>query len=463
MNIVFVGGGSFLNLPIVRSLLAQKRILANGSVRLVDLNRQRAETVGRLIQRTPEFAATPCAVSWTTKLDKALEGADAVYVTMPIGSPAVCALSTQACQDAGFIGSDQLSLSGAFRSLTGSRTVLDFARRMEKRCPEAWMLIFANPVAVYSGLVNNHTKIRALGVCMGVDNHRWDVPRLFGKDEHRTDLAFHVAGVNHLSFILDGTYRGKPFWPQIDALVKREWTPPRVKHRQAAHIRFALRRQLELYQRFGTLIFSTEGDGMAHLFPEEAAALGRRLARSRPVRRVTRASAQRAAAQQREHRTALDKEYRALLDADLDAAFWASGSRWTQRNDGAAAIHILRALAGMGTELVYASAPARGAVHGVPDRTVVEYSMRLGPRGPRPSRVDLAVPEALHGFIASLATHQTLLGDASATRDPRLLAQALSAYPVKPFRKETKALWKKLLAIHSEEIPEAFQQAIEYF
>ena len=38
---------------------------------------------------------------------------------------------------------------------------------MEKCCPKAWFVDFANPVAVYSGMLNNHTQIRALGICGG--------------------------------------------------------------------------------------------------------------------------------------------------------------------------------------------------------------------------------------------------------------------------------------------------------
>ena len=56
MNVVFVGGGSFRTLPIVRGVLQNPMVLNGGEIRLVDFNLPRVETVARLIMRTPEFA-----------------------------------------------------------------------------------------------------------------------------------------------------------------------------------------------------------------------------------------------------------------------------------------------------------------------------------------------------------------------------------------------------------------------
>jgi hypothetical protein len=67
----------------------------------------------------------------------------------------------------------------------GGTIVLGIARQMEKHCPQAWLFDYANPVAVYSGIVNNHTRIRALGICGGFTNHRWDLARIiFGRDAY---------------------------------------------------------------------------------------------------------------------------------------------------------------------------------------------------------------------------------------------------------------------------------------
>ena len=85
MKIVFVGGGSHRYLGVGRSMLAVSGLMEQGEINLYDPAITRAEAVGRMIQKSPEFAAVDCAVRWGNSLDKALEGADIVYVVLMAG------------------------------------------------------------------------------------------------------------------------------------------------------------------------------------------------------------------------------------------------------------------------------------------------------------------------------------------------------------------------------------------
>lgn len=461
MKVVFVGGGSLRILPIARAALAHKKIFDKGEIRLVDLVVDRAEAVGRMIMRTPEFAQVDAKLTWSRDLDRALDGADLLYVTMAVGSPLACQLSTQASRKRGFLSSDQISVTGAFLGLTGGPIILDFARRMEKRCPQARMLIFANPVAVYSGMVNNHTGIKALGLCGGFSNHRWDLTRLMGRDEYCDEYEVDVAGINHLSFILGGTFRGQDLYEVLDQHFTNGWRPPRLaKEIQwlGKHIRYSLRKLIYMRQRFGTIIFSTEGDGMAHLFYEEMFERGQEA-----LQPLTKAQIRTRARQAEKARDEMYREFRQYLAQDLDDSFWSSPytqQRWFGRDDSDVAILVLKALAGLGREKIVASCPNRGAVAGLKDRTVLEYSQVVDRRGWRPAG-RYEIPDCFHGLISALATHQTLLGDAIAQEDPKLLADALFAYPIKQNTREASQLFKELLKIHKDEIPTGFREARE--
>jgi 6-phospho-beta-glucosidase len=464
MKVTFIGGGSFRTLPILREALKTPGVLDGGEVQLLDLNVARAEVVGRMIQKTPEFRAAPFRIGWTDRAEQALAGADLVSLSMPVGSHTVCRLSEQASRAHGFHGSDQLSVSGSMRGLTGGRIVLDYARQMERLCPKAWFVIFANPVAIYSGLVNNHTAIRALGICGGHGNHRWDLTRLIqGRDEYRDEYDVDVAGINHLSFILRGRYRGGDLYAAIGRSLARGWKPPRIPSVSPLYevmIRLGLKRLVEMYRRLGFIIFSTEGDGMIHLFFEEMMADKWNKAPSK----VTRAQLR---AQERRGRTArakTDAEFRAYLDQDLPASFWAKPpdhARWMAPAQGDVTSCAMRALAGLGPQRFAASHANRGAVKGFKDRTVLEYSMTMDRKGIRPAP-DLEVPDPVHGLISSLATHQTLIGDAVATRDPKTLADALFAYPLFQNSRQARALFRDLLRIHAPEIDPVFQKAKPY-
>jgi 6-phospho-beta-glucosidase len=489
MNIVFVGGGSFRTLPIVRAAMKDKSLFQNGKIWLVDFNLSRAETVGRLIMKTPEYAGTNCEIKWTDNLDKALPGADIVSISFPVGSLKVCRQSEEASVKKGFIGSDQISLSGAFRSLTGGVVILNIAKKMEKYCPDAWLVTHANPVAVYSGMVNNHTKIKALGVCSGINNHRWDLTRLiFDKDEYSDEFKVSVAGINHCSFILRGAYRNKDIYKLIDESIDRKgWQPCHLTKFKSIDksVRESLKWLAEMRRRFGIIIFSTEWDGMAHIFFEEifnysmknyykyksdsiSQVAGGYIAGNINLayyKKTSVSQIEKLAKDQEKERQQQDMEFRSYLDKELDTDFWAKDP--LENPHFAAYISdpiatVITAVGGNSKQWLAASFPNRGAVKGFKDRTVLEYSMLLDKEGVHPDH-DLEVPDCFHGLISSLATHQTLLGDAIATSDPKIFAEALFAYPVYQNTQRAKSLWKELLKIHAKEIPDVFQKAEDYF
>ena len=462
MKAVFVGGGSFRTLPIVRAAMAGKNAFKNGELWLVDFNLARVETVGRLIMRTPEFAGSGCKVKWTDKLDQALPGADLVSVSFPVGSSKVCMQSEVASRKYGFHGSDQLSVSGAFRSLTGGTIILDIARRMEKYCPDAWLVDHANPVAVYSGMVNNHTRIKALGLCGSCYHPRWDLTRLlFEEDQYRDVFKFASAGVNHLTFLLRCEYKGRDVYKMLDEKYQDQpWAPRLAKTTgstlKTLHFSYHIWRRMR--QQFGMITCSNELEGPIHLYPDEfPIAQGEKPMPAAAIKAAERKG--------REAREKADLEFRAHLDRKLDAAFWAQ-TDLENRHFGAAPSDatavVLKALGTNQPQWLAASLPNRGAVPGFKDRTVLEYSFTLSKKGIRPDP-DLEVPDCFHGLISSLACHQTLLGDAIATRDPKLFADALYAYPFQQGTDKAVALWRELLKIHAAEIPAEFQKTKAYF
>jgi 6-phospho-beta-glucosidase len=462
MKVVFVGGGSFRTLPLVRAAMTGDNVFLDGDIRLVDVNLERAETVSQLILRTPEFAGTGCRIRWTRDLDEALPGADLVCISFPVGSARTCLLSCQASSKHGFYGSDQLSISGAFRSLTGGPIILGIARRMERHCPQAWLVDHANPVAVYSGLVNNHTRIRALGLCGSCYHPRWDLTRLlYEEDEYRDEYTYATAGVNHLTFLLRGQHRGRDIIALLDEKYgDRPWKP-RLANVPPATLRtlhFSYRLFRDMRRQLGILPCANELDGgTQHLFPDEKEF---RIT-YQPVPAATIRGYE---AQAQEDRRQADLAFRAHLDRELDAEFWDRidpGDRCFGAAHSDPTVVVMKALGTERPRWLAASHPNRGAVRGFKDRTVLEYSFSLDRQGIHPDP-DLEIPDSLHGVISSLASHQALLGDAIATRDPQLFAAALFAYPTAQNSRRAKALWRDLLKVHAGEIPAEFQKTKDY-
>ncbi len=412
-----------------------------------------------MLMKTPEFAKARCRITWPATLDRAIDGADAVGIILMAGSQRSFALGDRVSVQHGFMGSDNVSPNGAMLALKGAPIILNAARKMQRYCPRAWLIDFANPVAVHSALVNNHTGIKAMGVCQGYTNHQWDLSRLLGRDLQDPRFKVTVAGINHLSFILRGSLVGQDLFELLDENLGRNWRPVKLSDRWRGAMRrnicAGLKKLVQIYRELGVLIFSTEGDGMFHLFYEE----GMERLRSRPVPSV--AQIERGLRQAQQNRRRADEDFRSHLDRELDAGFWNSPrlDGVFRREDNDIFVQALKGIAGVATVEVVTSRPNRGAVAGFPDHTVLEYSQQIAGQEIRPA-ASLHVPDAVRGLIDGLATHQTMLAAAIAAADPRLLRQALLAYPVRPYSRALERLNRDLLRLNEDEIPRVFRGAM---
>jgi 6-phospho-beta-glucosidase len=465
MKIVMVGGGSYRYLGIARSLLAQGNLLDQGEINLYDPAVHRAKAVGQMILKCPEYKRVNCKITWGTTLDEALDGADVVNVVLMAGNRANFQYLQLAARKHGFIGSDQLSPSGAMLALKGGPILMDIARRMEKHCPNAWLLDFANPVAVLSAAVNNHTKIKCLGVCAGYSNHQWDLTRLLlGKDEQRTDYTIYNAGVNHLSFILpSSTHQDQDLFAMAEEkLLDDQWQTCSLSDRwnqsTKANILNSIVTLRDYYIKYRQLVFSSEGDGLVHLD------MAGRYAQA--CEKDTSTTKQQIDDRMQNidlARSASDEQFRAWIDRDMDVEQWDNPSpdaSYLRRVDQDLMVKIAAAVNSDEPISIATSFPNHGAVAGFTDRTVLEYSQLLCRQGLRPTG-NLHVPAVFEGLISALASHQTLLGDAIATEDPRILFEALYSYPVMQDTAQSKAMWKELIELAANEIPKAFSQTVE--
>ncbi len=467
MNLTIIGAGSHRVLGILRGALAVAGVLDGGEIRLCDRDVVRAEVMGRMLLKTPEQLRSGCRVVWGGDLDAALDGADVVGVILPASRPRSYTLGHEASYRDGFISSDNVSPNGALCAVKIGPTVLDIARRMEEHCPNAWLVNFVNPVAVLSGMVNHHTRIRCLGVCAGFTNHLWDIPRLLGRDELAQDLDVDTAGINHLSFISRGSWQEEDLFRalrrHLEAETKVGWKPPELQPwrstRQKDNIRRSVLRLVRFWRELGVLIFSTEGDGMDHLMYEEAVEDYRSTYQAPSTGELER-SLQR----QGEERAEADRSFREWLDRDLDDAFWneygLTDPRF-QRQDEDIFVRIFTGLAGVKETKIATSRPNRGAIIGIKDRHVVEYSQFLFKDEIRPAGI-YEIPDVVHGLTSSLASHQTLLGDALAEEDPHLLAQALLAYPESSYSRPLRGLYKELFKFGEQEIKPSLARAIDF-
>ena len=451
MKAAFIGGGSLRLLPIFRGIFHKTpEVFRDGEIRLIDLKRERAEAVARMTAACPEYQNVKCKITVTSDPDEGLDGVDVLYLTMAaVREPS----QTQSCilgKEYDYIASDQLSIMGAFLSLRLGGTILSLARKLEKSSPDALMLIFPNPVAVYSCMVNRFTKIRALGICGGFSNHRHDLTRLcFGRNEYDPEWNVVAAGVNHLSFILRGEYKGEDlFGSLLPRTLTDSWKMmdfPQTGDGKTL-LEIAVRSLYDMYRKYGTMIFSTEYDGMAHIIPESTDVVRRRLdgvSADFDPEKIRRSSL-----------AEIEKRFADFirLSGNPEQVDWNQNQYAglpTGRTITDISIPILKALAGFEKMRIVASRPNYGVIAGLPENAACEYTMDIYKDTITPVE-NQYIPSPFRGLIASLSEFQTLNAEALGTHDPKLFAAALEAYPCNRFTKKRKEFFRKMFDIHTD-------------
>jgi alpha-galactosidase/6-phospho-beta-glucosidase family protein len=119
-------------------------------------------------------------------------------------------------------------------------------------------------------------------------------------------------------------------------------------------------------------------------------------------------------------------------------------------------IPILRALSGIEPMRIVASRPNYGAVKDMPYDAPLEYSMDIYKDEIKPVE-NLYIPSPFKGLISSLAEFQALQSRAIAEHDPLIFAHALEAYPVNQFSNDRNEFFRQMFDLYSDMDPVMFE------
>jgi alpha-galactosidase len=119
---------------------------------------------------------------------------------------------------------------------------------MEKLCPDAWLLNYTNPMAMITWAVNDYTKIKNVGLCHSVKNTAAELAKQIGAPYE--ELSYWVAGINHMAWFLEMTWRGKDAYP----LLKEKFKDPTAYSKVDAHWAGPDVVRAEIFKAFGYFV-----------------------------------------------------------------------------------------------------------------------------------------------------------------------------------------------------------------
>jgi alpha-galactosidase len=261
-QITFIGAGSTM---FARNLLCD--ILSFPELRdvkvvLEDIDERRLDTTYKLAKRLVEQERYPTKIERTTNQKEALKGADFVIIMFQVGGLEAYDIDKKIPLKYGVdqtVG-DTLGPGGTFRGLRSIPVLLDVCRDMEKLCPKALLLNYANPMAALIWAVNEATSIRSVGLCHSVQattrqlagyigagpwenypftEEDWEV---FFYSPVPPTINFLVAGINHQAWYLKYEVNGEDAYPRI----RKAYNDPKAYEADA--VRF------EILKHFGYFV-----------------------------------------------------------------------------------------------------------------------------------------------------------------------------------------------------------------
>ncbi len=119
---------------------------------------------------------------------------------------------------------DTVGIGGIFRTLRTLPVMFDFAKEMEEVCPDAWLLNYTNPMSSLTGAMLRYTKVKTVGLCHSVQVCTESLFRSLNMDPE--GVQEKIAGINHMSWLLEVKKDGKDLYPEIKRRAKEKQKTP---------------------------------------------------------------------------------------------------------------------------------------------------------------------------------------------------------------------------------------------
>src|SRR5215831_20036311 len=192
-KITFIGAGSTVFAKNLLGDILSFPELADSSICLYDINRDRLATSEKVGQRIGNALGIKAAIQSTTDVGEALDGAAYAISMIQVGGYQPCTVTDfEVPKRFGLrqtIG-DTLGIGGIMRGLRTIPVLLDLCRDMEQVCPGVWFLNYTNPMAINCRAVTRSSPIRTVGLCHSVQGTAFQLAH---------DLGIPYSEINYVA------------------------------------------------------------------------------------------------------------------------------------------------------------------------------------------------------------------------------------------------------------------------
>lgn len=429
VKIVVVGIGSASFGPKTLGDILSRQELSGSELHLVDIRPDALEKMRALAVRMNDEWSTGLQVHATTKLAEALPGADFVICMIEANRDRLWQLDMQIPHKYGVMQvlGENGGPGGLSHTLRTVPLVLDVAHQVETHAPDAWFLVYTNPLPRICRAVTKYTSVKTVGFCHGIGA----TVRLIGDTLTRNPATFDVraAGLNHFHWVFDinDSSSGEDLYPALREELSP--SPPEKRHLWA-----------DLFRCFGHLPFPSD-DHIAEYLP------------FMHVRAYE-------SWQKYSHDHWLlhwdgEDNRREKMWAEISEMI--EGQRSVDEHKGGSgerAIPVLLAIRDdLGQDELALNIPNRGYITNLPEDAIVEVPASVDSNGPTGQEFG-KLPSQIAAWCSNQVHVAELSVDAAVTGDRTTALQALLADPVINDVDTAEEILDEFLAVHKEWLPQ---------
>jgi 6-phospho-beta-glucosidase len=431
MKVTVIGGGSTYTPELVSGFIQRVGQFPLDELCLMDIDRQRLETVGGFARRLVEAGDEPFKVSLTEDRSEAIQGAAYVITQIRVGHMAARREDEYLGRRHGLIGQETTGVGGMAKALRTIPVILAVADDMRRLAPGALLVNFANPAGLVTQALSMYAPDQpAVGVCnVPITAKMLLLPlveKAIGRPVAAERLQLDTLGLNHLTWHRGLTLDGEDVWEPVFELYLDE-------QRRAAEPDWpvGLLEQLGMIPNYylNYYYFTRHKLAEQEAWPPS---------RAEEVMEIEKALLAEYADPRLEH-----------LPEDLMKR---GGAYYSTM-----ATQLLAAHYNDLGEVQVVNTPNRGAVAGWPADWVLEIPAQVSQAGVRPLSAP-PLPPVCSGLIAQVKAYELLAARAAVEGDRRAAYQALLAHPLGPAADQVADVLEDMLETNREYLPQFWEQ-----
>lgn len=406
-KLVVVGGGSSYTPEIIEGVISVYDNMPCREIVLVDLpdNSEHSETVRDFSKRMLEAANKDISVTLTYDLQSALSGADFVISQFRTGRLSAREYDETQPLKSGLLGQETTGAGGFLCAMRTIPKALELAHAMEKHCPDACMINFTNPSGIITEAIITHSNIKCVGLCNIPISLEFEIAEMLKVSPNTVKCK--IAGLNHLSFVLDVLVDGKSVMHDM------------LKRFAGAENDTQLMKNIPEVDGVNNLVADLgiiPSPYLQYYYFEDAMLKKQKQAAADP--KGTRAQE-------------VMRIESALFEAYKNPTLTVKPPELEQRGGAYysyAAMKLIEALGGDTPKVHTINVKNNGAISFLPDNAVIEVDCDVSKSGINPHTIE--IPPQIRGLLYQIKSYETLTVQAALSRKREDMIKALISHPL---------------------------------